>query len=364
MTKDVLRHLRDLVVAKVCESGRQGEAPLRDLLDLADEEVSDVIGLAARAEVDDLSRLFQGFSRAYDEIVRSGQTRMVLEMAFVRLARRPALLPLDELLARVGELERRLGGAPPPGPTPRGGGSGGGRPGGTAARLSGGDEVRGVPVSGGASGPSAGEALPIRTRGALALAAVPAAAPVESEGAPAPERRGALALAPARIESAGAPAPERRAEPGLAPARIERVLPSPEAGLAAWRVILERLRQSRPALASVFEHGIPIEIGAARVLVGFEPGAAFLSARASEPEALEALTREIRGHFGVPTHVALDLSAKQANGLRTVAAINAEARAVELANARAAVEGHPLVQEAMRLFGAQVREVKLPGGDG
>src|SRR5580692_7954073 len=47
-------------------------------------------------------------------------------MALVRLARRPPLLPLDELLARVGDLERRLGGAPPPGPAPRGGGGGSG----------------------------------------------------------------------------------------------------------------------------------------------------------------------------------------------------------------------------------------------
>jgi hypothetical protein len=47
-----------------------------------------------------------------------------------------------------------------------------------------------------------------------------------------------------------------------------------------------------------------------------------------------------------------------------VAAINAEVRAAELAKARAAIEGHPVVQEAIRLFGAQVREVKLPGGEG
>jgi len=27
------------------------------------------------------------------------------------------------------------------------------------------------------------------------------------------------------------------------------------------------------------------------------------------------------------------------------------------------VEGHPLVQEAIRLFGAQLRDVKLPSGE-
>ncbi len=126
VAKDILRHLRNLVVAKV-GAGKGGEGPtLRELLDLADEEAREVVDLAARAEVDDLSRLFQGFSRAFDEIVRSGQPRMALEMALVRLARRPALLPLDELLSRVADLEKRLGGPPPPGPAPRGGSGGGG----------------------------------------------------------------------------------------------------------------------------------------------------------------------------------------------------------------------------------------------
>ena len=124
VAKDVLRHLRDLVVAKVC-----GEGADRELLDLADEEVADVRALAAKADGDDLQRLFQGFSRSFDDISKSGQPRTALEMTLVRLARRPALLPLDELLARLGELEKRLAtGAPPPAGAARwsGGGGGGG----------------------------------------------------------------------------------------------------------------------------------------------------------------------------------------------------------------------------------------------
>src|SRR6202044_3901140 len=113
-----LSHLRNLVVAKVC-----GEGADRELLDLADEEVADVRALAAKADADDLQRLFQGFSRSFDEIARSGQPKTALEMTLVRLARRPPLLPLDELLSRLGDLERRLatGATPPPAP-PRGGG--------------------------------------------------------------------------------------------------------------------------------------------------------------------------------------------------------------------------------------------------
>ncbi len=363
ITKDILRHLRNLVVAKVCEKQPSGQGPsLRELLDLADEEMRDVVALAASADADDLTRLFQGFSRAYDDVVRSGQTRIALEMALVRLARRPPLLPLDELLARVGELEKRLGGAPPPAPLPRGGGGGGG--------------TRGFHVSppseGGPPAPVRGQHLasapavvgdPVVTRGSLALSPAPALAAPGSTPAvaasPTPAAPPARVAPPVRIAPplAETAAPARAAAPA-GPSSAPAVSPGD-----AWKTILERVRARRPALASVLEHGIPLEVGAARVLVGFEASAAFLAARASEPESLEALTREVRAHFGAPTQVALDLSAKQSAGARTLASVNAERRSAELADARARVEGHPVVQEAVRLFGAQVRDVKLPSGE-
>jgi hypothetical protein len=49
--------------------------------------------------------------------------------------------------------------------------------------------------------------------------------------------------------------------------------------------------------------------------------------------------------------------------LLTVASVDAERRAADLAKARAAIEAHPVVQEAVRIFGAQVRDVRLPPGE-
>ena len=318
VSKDVLRHLRNLVVAKV-GVGKGSEGPgLREMLDLADEEMGEVVELAARAEVDDLSRLFQGFSRAFDEIVRSGQPRMSLEMALVRLARRPALLPLDELLSRVGELEKRLGGAPPPGPAPRGGGGGGG-----------GGRSLGTPAS-----------------------IVPPVSAVSPEP-PGPRSHGMLALVSPEPEAAVTPTPTSGVKP------VAVAVPD----LDVWRSIVERVRPARPALASVLEHAVPLELNPRKVTLGFEPGAAFFAARASETESLEALTREIRDHFAAPTQVAIDLSARPGPTLKTVASLDAEKRSADLAKARAAIEDHPLVREAVRVFGAQLRDVKLPSGE-
>jgi DNA polymerase III subunit gamma/tau len=340
VTKDVLRHLRNLVVAKVCAGQAAAGGPsLRDLLDLADEESRDVLELAGRAEADDLSRLFQGFSRAFDDVVRSGQPRMALEMALVRLARRPPLLPLDELLSRVGELERRLGGGPPPAPAPRGGGGGGG------------GRAQTSHASGVSPTANAPNATSTRTHGALALA--------DPREAPSSEPRAVEKRVPS-------PPPMAIATPVAAvpPAPVLRTAPPPAPDLAVWRAILDRVRARRPALASVLDHALPLETTAARFLVGFEPGAAFLGARASEPDALEELTRAVRAHFGAPTSVAMDLSARAAAGTKTIASLDSEKNAAELARARAAVEAHPLVQEAVRLFGAQLRDVKLPASEG
>jgi DNA polymerase-3 subunit gamma/tau len=346
VTRDVLQHLRNLVVAKVCAGRSLGASTdaaatgptLRELLDLADEEIGEVVELASGAEVDDLSRLFQGFSRAFDEIVRSGQPKTALEMALVRLARRPPLLPLDELLARVGDLERRLGGAPPPGPAPRGGGGGGGG--------------RSVPSTPASIHTPAGGA---RTHGSLALVApLSVAQPLPAQ----PPRPPPQAVVPS------APAPAAHVQRAAPDTAAWRTPPSATPDMSAWRAVIARLRETQAAFASFFEHALPLEITASRIVVGFEVSAAFQASRAAEPEAVEALTRAARAHFGAPTQVLLEAAAKTAPGTRTLASLEAEQRSADRAAARAAVEAHPLVQEAIRVFGAPVCDVKLPGADG
>jgi hypothetical protein len=135
--------------------------------------------------------------------------------------------------------------------------------------------------------------------------------------------------------------------------------------MEAWRAVVERLRLSRPSVASAFELAIPLEVGPQRVVIGFDAGSEFASTRANDPEALEVLTREARAYFGVPTQVVIDAVTKAASsGARSVASVDAEQRALALADARTVVQTHPVVEEAIRVFGARVVEVKLPTGDG
>ena len=175
---------------------------------------------------------------------------------------------------------------------------------------------------------------------------------------------GALALAPL----APPPAVQRPRPVEVAPPAPRVPAETPSEGAAqvdaeAWRSILARVRVVRASVASVLEHALPMEVGPSRVVVGFEPGAAFLAEQAKDPEALELLTREVRAHFGAPTEVALNLSARARAGQKTLAAEAAEKRRAELAEARADVARHPLIADAVKIFGAEVKEIVLPGGD-
>jgi DNA polymerase-3 subunit gamma/tau len=352
VAKDILRHLRDLVVAKVC--GDDG----RRLLDLADEEARDVYALAAKTDTDDLSRLFQGFSRGFDDIVRSGQPRTALEMTLVRLARRPALIPLDELLARLGDLERRLGGGGAPTP-PRSGGPGSGHRGASSTPTSKGSSVSSVAS---VASPTWGASLPTQerttTHGSLALAA-PAPSPViEVERAP--------SSPPPPVSAAPRPVPVPALTNVVPLKPAVEALPSSRPDPGVLRAILKRVGEVRPALQAVLEHAVPLEVSASRVTLLFESVEAhsFLGAQAQDPEAIAILTDAARAHFGTLTVVSVESGARPAGGGgATLAALDAQARRVASEAARQVVETHPLVAEVIRLFGAELREVRLPDGE-
>jgi DNA polymerase-3 subunit gamma/tau len=167
--------------------------------------------------------------------------------------------------------------------------------------------------------------------------------------------------------------------PAVAPVTAIAAAPAAPPDLDTWRSILERIRANQPALASVLEHAVVLEIGPTRVSIGFAPGSSFLAARASEEAAQEALARAARDYFGgggdrhalgkdgmssdIPTPKVVVERSSQVAPLRTVASVDAERRSAERARARARVEDHPLVREAVRIFGAQVRDVKLPNDE-
>ena len=337
VARDLLAILRDLVVAKVCTS--PGE-----LLDLPAEEAKDVTALAERASADDLLRLHQGFAHGFDDVARSGQPRAALEMLLVRLARRPPLLPLDDLLGRLGNLERRLaaGGSPAPAreraPAPR----------------------AEAPIPDSSFTPSVAPAPAVV---ASAPRPAPARAPLPSTPDPAPAKPPTLAPAtpqqasPAPVSTAPGPA----AAPASAAPRALRAVPPPIPATEAhapWRAIVARLPDDQHQLRAFLSRAAPLKAEPGSVVLAFAPGEPFVSQVERELTLVGRLATE---HFGRATSVTLERDSPLAATVATLASLDAEEEERLRRVALAKVKNHPRVAEALEVLGARVKDLKLSG---
>ena len=105
-TRDLLEHFRNLAVAKVSNGAV--------LPDVADDEAAALRAQATRAAAADCDRAFHVLLEADEEVSRTPYPKLVLEMALLKLATLPALLPVDDLLQRLSDLEARLRGGSAP----------------------------------------------------------------------------------------------------------------------------------------------------------------------------------------------------------------------------------------------------------
>jgi DNA polymerase-3 subunit gamma/tau len=101
-TRDLLEHMRNLAVAKASGGTL--------VPDLAVEEAEALRAQAARMPAEDCDRAFRILLETDEEVARTPYPKLVLEMALLRLAALPPLLPVDELLQRLADLEGRMRG--------------------------------------------------------------------------------------------------------------------------------------------------------------------------------------------------------------------------------------------------------------
>ncbi|MEZ4225667.1 MAG: DNA polymerase III subunit gamma/tau [Polyangiaceae bacterium] len=336
VARDLLALLRDLVVAKVCSEPKA-------LLDLADEEVADVIGLAGKTDTDDLLRLHQGFSANFDDVVRSAAPRAALEMALVRLARRPPLLPIDDLVGRLQTLERRLAGAARS--------AGAGQPGPAPQAMT--DRGR----------PRAREPRPERgPRGPEPGDEPPAEAPPRDES-PVPPTRARASTAPPQTPHGEAavngPREQKTSEPTPEQA-VEPDADSASAALTTWVQVLDALAESHPEHTAVLEHAALLGVSERELHLGYEPGSVFAQP-ASEKALREALAQALTRVLGRTPHIHIELECKAAAGTDTVAAAQERARQEAVRKALAAARRHPAVVSAIEILGARIKDLKLTG---
>ncbi|HWA75979.1 MAG TPA: DNA polymerase III subunit gamma/tau [Polyangiaceae bacterium] len=336
VARDLLALLRDLVVAKTCAD------PSR-LLDLPDDAARDVSELARGADADDLLRLHQGFAQGFDEVVRSGQPRAALEMLLVRLSRRPPLVPIDHLLSRLAQFERRLTqGAVPGRPAPSG----------AAPRSP-------APISGGgAPAPSARPREPQSPPNPRPERADERKEPprVASENGSAERRPEAPPPSPS-----GPPPPQPRNGAGPRSSAAPRAPAAPLDLDEALRAIVARIAGERLELAAKLEHGVLLEAGPGRLLFGWAPDSLF-GDLVSTPENTTIIERAASTVLGGPCKVQHERDSARAAGKKTLSRLEAEAREARTRAAYEKARQHPRIAEAVEILGGRLKDLKLAKG--
>jgi DNA polymerase-3 subunit gamma/tau len=269
-----------------------------DLIDATPEEIAEAKKLAQKAPRGLVTSLFERWARAVEEAARSQTPRLIVEMALVDLCFAEPLLPLGDLLDRLGKLEARLtGGTGTAPPAPR------------------------------VSDP--------RPR----LAIVPAAPPTAPPHTPA-----AASPAPSSA-SAQAPTTAKPAERG-----------SPESDIAGvWRRVCESFGH-RPSIAAALDHAEVASWEGGQVTLLFDQKFALDQTAKSKVE-IERVLSQITGS---PTRIALEVGTAQAGRslVRSEVGREAEAAQAEQHLRESEARQHPMVRKAQELFGTAPKEIK------
>jgi DNA polymerase-3 subunit gamma/tau len=238
---------------------------------------------------------------------------MALEMLLVRLARRPPLLPIDDMVARLAALERRLGGGAPQ------------------------QTQQSRPVQ-----------RPPHDSGA---------AEQQSYGGRPREPRSPSPSKPQSDDRGGEPPPRQPPPPAPAPAP-----PPPQQGVdeldQTYAQILAILEAERVDLAAMLGHAIPLKLVPEAIVVGWPPDAVLV---AHDKESVAALAKAAEKHFGKPCSVSFEFECERARGRRSLAAADSAERAERTRQAYAAAQKHERITEAVEILGAKLKELKLGG---
>lgn len=303
--RQLLQLLRDLVVLKLEAS---------DPTDWVPEEREAAEALIDGVDILELQRVFRATSVVMDEMAQSPNPKLMLEMGLVRVATRPPLQSVSELIARLDAVR----------------GQSGGDSGGTTPRK---------PKAPSSSRPSAPKA-----EAQSAPRKAPRATP-EAEAKPEPKPD----LEPRPTDPDGRVMPATKHAGGFRTSSGEVLTPIRRAALQEWEEMVRRLETEQPALAAVLEHGVPKAVSPDRILLSFKDGS-FYGRQAKSPESIAAIVRVAEAQLGARPEVEIRFDAQGEGSSKTVAAVAAQRREAELEAKRKAALNHPRVRDAIDVF--------------
>lgn len=343
LARAIVRYLRDLAVLQA--------APSRtDLVDATDEERLALGQESVRLGRGRVTQMFERMVRCCDELGKTLFPRLVLDCALIDVATLEPMLPLGDLLERLGELESRLARA-------------GARPSRPAVPSPRRDTDRSPPTQRPESTPMAQAPATQAPAPVVKGGQADVAPPANRASAAPPESRDDEAVwlppRPSTPVEAGAAAPP--AQPA-ASAGSTRSLTVPSTAIElsrTWETLLEVLER-KPSL-SVFKHARVISWTAEAIELGFATEVHSLGEMAAEKSKLEeARSMLVELYSDVPALRVklLDATESLAGAARSVVEADRERSLVDRRTRETEAREHPMTKHVLATFGAHIKEIK------
>jgi DNA polymerase-3 subunit gamma/tau len=263
--QELAAHFRNLVVMRVSENPRQ-------LIDLTESELAELKEQADKVSTATLQQFFHFLLRGEEEIRRSSNPKLVLEMALLRLVQLPQVMDIGAIISQVQNLEQRISG---------------------------------------------------------------------TFQSPAPALAGEEDVGPEVVSSDYPQTEKEEAEPATVA----------ESLTTRWEGFLKRMRQEKPALAASLERASVSEPQPASFEIDFN-GHEFDYEMVRESENFSTLNRLGRELFGEPVKFSLNAGRIKGRDQQRVKTDRQKRRQQKALK-------HPLVAEALEIFGGEIVEVRV-----
>ena len=375
LARAIVRYLRDLSVLQVAPERRE-------LIDASDEERAELSGEAAELDRSRVTQMFERMLRCCDELGKTLQPRLVLDCALIDVSTVEPLVPLGDLIDRLGDLELRLAGKGARAGT--GGGGGGGirpakttapghatspRPQSSASAMSSGPAMSAT----GSRSQSAGSASGAAAASAAASGSAASGSAAMSTGAPeAPHASSSSGRTPPSDHSA--PVSMQPSGPVPAVATVAtgsgphdekiplRIPQNADEVLRAWNEVLGALeKRNMFSVFAPFQHARVLKWTSDALDLGFPIDVHAMGEMAHDRvEELKMLLREL-GPDQKSVRVSvrlLDDGESRAAGARSILETTQDKSRAEKTKREAEAREHPITKHVLATFGAAIKEIK------
>jgi DNA polymerase III, subunit gamma and tau len=331
---ELVEHIRNLLVASVALDSQDMQC-LKGLIDLSEEEISQIAADAKRCTTEQLHELFRVFSQAEDALRASPRPRFVLEVAAIRATRLGMTDPSSTITT-----------AAPPTATP-------------ALSHMPTDKDNRTPQS-----VTVGTLSQAPSRQGISRQPVegrPVSRSVRSQ----PKTDRPPLQSPSR-EISASPSPRPRSEDPV-PTSSSAAAPKPSVAVRqspsmkptlSWEKVVERVEQQHPNIGPFLARATFIGVENSDVTIGYAPTASVALARVQREEAIQIVSEICTQLVGQPMRLrVVELNEGQRSG-QSVAELRAVKERDQKHQLLERSRSHPLVKQTLAIFGGDVVDVR------